>query len=262
MSQEPPRRRAPPEFGDADVAAIGTFRDVLAPYGAWIDDPRLGLVWTPSTDSVGTAFVPYATHGRWTYRSVTTADDEVVDEFVWVSDLPWGWVAFHYGRWAYVGRGWAWVPGRRYAGAWVDWRVPTNDDATVVGWGPTPPAHLFRATREGAYEAVAHVAFATPYVYAPKSRLFAPDLARHLLDGGNALAVAYATTPSGPPSPRQLGVRSPPPPPTMDRGLQQAWMLATPASAAAVGQGPLLGSPPHLRSFVAGGPRWSFSATR
>ena len=47
-----------------------------------------------------------------------------------------------------------------------------------------------------------------------------------------------------------------PAPPALDRGLQQAWMLATPATASAVGQGPKLASPPHLSTFVAGGPQY------
>ena len=47
---------------------------------------------------------------------------------------------FHYGRWVWVpGTGWAWVAGRRYANAWVTWRVST-DDYGYIGWAPMPPA--------------------------------------------------------------------------------------------------------------------------
>jgi hypothetical protein len=271
-SLRPPVRRAPPEFEDTDPSAVRLFYDVLAPYGTWSDDPRFGFVWRPSKASVGESFVPYATHGRWTWR-----DYEGQDEHVWVSDLPWGWVTFHYGRWTYAAdRGWTWIPGRRYAGAWVDWCVPADPSApaTLVGWGPTPPSHVFRispgpyvsrsrmsarlAIEDAIITSHAYVAFATPYTYARAQDLFAPDLASHLLVGPATLAVAHAAQPSSAPSPERLGLRRAdvPAPPLMDRGLQQAWALATPSSAIAVGAGPELGAAPRLRTWVAGGPRW------
>lgn len=262
----PTRRSAPLEFDDADADSVRLFHDVLAPYGEWTENARLGLVWVPKKDGVGPSFVPYATHGHWTFR----------DEYTWVSDLPWGWVTFHYGRWAYtVDRGWAWVAGRRYAGAWVDWRLPPSTDPNVVGWGPTPPAHLWRISpgarasrahrlgqpdpRVAIIAAVPHVAFATPYTYARARDLFAPDLGWKLLDQGSALSVAHATIPTPPPAPERLGFRRAdlPTPPMMDRGLQQAWALATPATADAIGYGPELGPRPRLRTWVAGGPRWA-----
>ena len=265
-STSAPVRRAPPEFDDADPSAIRLFHDVLAPYGAWVDDARLGLVWVPSREEIGASFVPYATQGRWTHRSFARAGEAPIEEYVWVSDLAWGWVTFHYGRWTYAGdRGWAWVPGRRYAGAWVDWRVPDRGDAPssnvrVVGWGPTPPSILWRVTSRLGLVAVPYAAFATPYAYVRARELFAPNLGERLLYGPAALAVAHGTQPSNAPRPSQLGFRSGdvPAPPTLDRGLQQAWMLATPATASAVGAGPELGAPPRLRTYVAGGPHYAW----
>ena len=277
VSATPPVRRAPPVFEDANPSALRLFDEVLAPYGEWVDDARLGLVWSPSHDEIGDGFVPYATHGRWTHRTVPTTSGEV-DEFVWVSDLPWGWVTFHYGRWAYVAdRGWVWIAGRRYAGAWVDWRIPDRGASeVVVGWGPTPPSHVWRVApgprptrawalgagsrvRDARVFAVPYAAFATPYGYVRARDLFAPDRSTRMLSGPAALAVAHATEPGAPPRPRDLGFTAEqvPAPPVLDRGLQQAWMLATPASALAVGAGPELGSPPRLRTWVAGGPRWA-----
>src|SRR5690606_13716271 len=106
---------------------------------------------------------------------------------------------------------------------------------------------------------VPYAAFATPYTYVRARDLFSPDLGSKLLSGGAALRVAHATDPSGAPSPQRLGFRAEevPAPPVMDRGLQQAWMLATPATASAIGAGPELGPPPRLRTWVAGGPRYA-----
>jgi hypothetical protein len=272
ISAAPPVRRAPPEFEDTDRSAVRLFHDVLAPYGTWTLDPRLGFVWVPAKDALGDGFVPYATHGRWTHRVAPSAAGDATEDFVWVSDLPWGWVTFHYGRWAYIGgsvenAGWAWIPGRRYSGAWVDWRVPHEAGAAgaVVGWGPTPPAHVWQISpRERTPVAVPYAAFSTPYVYARSVDLFDRDLAARLLPATAALSVAHATVPSAAPSPERLGIPHGqiPVPPAMDRGLQQAWMLATPASATAIGLGPELGPPPRLRTWVAGGPRWDRAALR
>jgi hypothetical protein len=281
VSLTAPVRRAPPQFDDADSDAVRLFHDVLAPYGKWVDDSRLGLVWIPSREAVGESFaqsfVPYATHGRWTYREVQAMGEggsTPFHEYVWVSDLPWGWVTFHYGRWAYTGdRGWAWVAGRRYSGAWVDWRTPGAHDS-VIGWGPMPPAHVWRVSperatrsriytpldpREARLVPIPYAAFATPYTYARARDLFASDLGTKLMPAAVALRVAHSTEPGSAPSPERLGFRleDVPPPPAMDRGLQQAWMLATPATASAIGAGPELGPPPRLRTWVAGGPRWA-----
>ena len=260
ISMRPPVRRAPPQFDDADSDAVRLFHDVLAPYGKWTDDSRLGLVWIPSRDTIGDSFVPYGTHGRWTHRelvAVTENGQAPFQEYVWVSDLPWGWVTFHYGRWAYTGdRGWAWIAGRRYAGAWVDWRTPNNGADGVIGWGPTPPAHVWRISpgprptrarttygpldpREARLVPIPYVAFATPYTYARARDLFAPDLGSKLLPAQAALAVAYATDPGGAPSPQSLGFRAhdaPRPPWTVGSSRPGCWRRRRPRARAAQGR--------------------------
>lgn len=121
---------APDVYADTDPSALIDFQAVLDPYGSWVDDPTYGTVWVPSPDEVGYDFVPYQTAGHWAYDGT---------DYVWVSDYPWGWVPFHYGRWVFSDDfGWVWVPGRAYAPAWVDWRVG-YDDWSYVGWAPTPP---------------------------------------------------------------------------------------------------------------------------
>ncbi len=63
------------------------FYDNLSPYGVWVYDPQYGDMWVPDVDG---NFRPYATRGHW-----------VLTEYgnTWVSDYPWGWATFHYGRW-------------------------------------------------------------------------------------------------------------------------------------------------------------------
>jgi len=117
---------------ETDPRALTEFRPTLDPYGAWVEDAKYGTVWVPNRDVVGDDFAPYVSAGHW-----SLTDD---DDWYWQSDYPFGGVVFHYGRWVWVpGVGWAWVAGRRYANAWVTWRVPT-DDYGYVGWAPMPPA--------------------------------------------------------------------------------------------------------------------------
>jgi hypothetical protein len=119
------------EYVDTDPSALTEFKPALEGHGEWVDDSTYGTVWVPAQAEVGTDFVPYATAGHWTFGDTTS--------YVWVSDYSWGWAPFHYGRWVHVGpRGWVWIPGRRYAGAWVDWRTG-GPGYEYVGWGPARP---------------------------------------------------------------------------------------------------------------------------
>jgi hypothetical protein len=56
--------------------------------------------------------------------------------WTWVSDEPFGWATYHYGRWAWDSQvGWLWVPGTDWAPAWVAWQQGNG----YVGWAPLPP---------------------------------------------------------------------------------------------------------------------------
>jgi hypothetical protein len=124
---------APPEapaVADDDPRALGEFGPRLDPYGSWATDPSYGQVWTPDPSITGDGFSPYLTGGHW---AVDAGGSQV-----WVSDYPFGDVVFHYGRWVWATAGWAWVPGYRYAPAWVAWRLPT-DASGYYGWAPLPP---------------------------------------------------------------------------------------------------------------------------
>jgi hypothetical protein len=100
------------------------FYDELSPYGMWVDYPNYGYVWMPNADP---GFSPYATAGRWVFTD---------DGWTWVSDYPWGWAAFHYGRWDYDDvYGWFWVPDDEWGPAWVSWRRSPG----YYGWAPLRP---------------------------------------------------------------------------------------------------------------------------
>ncbi len=72
----------------------------LDEYGTWESAPQYGHVWYPT--AVAADWAPYRA-GHWVW----------VDPWGWnwVDDAPWGFAPFHYGRWAYVGTRWGWVPG-------------------------------------------------------------------------------------------------------------------------------------------------------
>jgi hypothetical protein len=121
------------DYQDTDPAALTDFQEPLSPYGTWVQDGNYGTVWVPNSETVGPDFAPYQTAGHW------ALDDG--EDWVWVSDYEWGYVPFHYGRWIWVGgRGWCWIPGRRYAPAWVSWRV---GEGGYIGWAPMPPSYYW-----------------------------------------------------------------------------------------------------------------------
>ncbi|KAF5281398.1 hypothetical protein FQR65_LT14736 [Abscondita terminalis] len=69
--------------------SLDLFYDELSPYGNWDDDPTYGEVWYPDA---GRDFRPYSSNGYWAMTEYGNT---------WVSDYPWGWAPFHYGRWVY-----------------------------------------------------------------------------------------------------------------------------------------------------------------
>ena len=100
------------------------FYDNLAPYGQWVTDPQYGNVWVPNE---GGDFRPYGTRGHWVMTDYGNT---------WVSEDPWGWACYHYGRWTYDPYyGWVWIPGYEWAPAWVSWRFGGG----YSGWAPLGP---------------------------------------------------------------------------------------------------------------------------
>jgi hypothetical protein len=111
--------------------------------GQWMDDSQYGPVWRPTVVEAGWA--PYR-NGHWAWIEPWG--------WTWIDDAPWGFAPFHYGRWAMVGGGWAWVPGpvaRRpvYAPALVafvggaGFAVGVGGGMAAVAWFPLGPREVF-----------------------------------------------------------------------------------------------------------------------
>jgi hypothetical protein len=115
---------------ERSTAAYGMFYEKLDSYGEWRETNDYGYVWQPREAETARDWRPY-TEGRWAYSDAG---------WTWISDEPFGWATYHYGRWVRLRRiGWVWVPGNEWAPAWVSWR--TSKD--YVGWAPLPPEARF-----------------------------------------------------------------------------------------------------------------------
>ena len=117
----------------------------LDDYGSWQSDSDYGEIWVPSGVAVG--WSPYQM-GHWVFIEPWG--------WTWVDSEPWGWAPFHYGRWAYVGDRWGWVPGPVvvrpvYAPAVVGFvggggfgfSVAFGGGFSGVGWFPLGPRDVF-----------------------------------------------------------------------------------------------------------------------
>jgi hypothetical protein len=242
------------QYADTDPSALSDFRSTLDPYGQWTDDPTYGTVWVPSQDVVGSDFTPYATAGHWTYD----------DDYTWVSDYDWGWAPFHYGRWVYSNPyGWGWIPGRTYAGAWVNWRYGYGEWG-YVGWGPMAPTWGWRGGMAVGLGFVPRV----PYGFVGCNDLFQTGLRSRMVGGSQVGTVAQHTRPYQGASPTVNGrvaanphVNGPPPSMlgipsnsiahggTANRGVVQARAFAHAGTATAMGGH----APTASASRVAGG---------
>jgi len=127
---EPPQTvPATREIETRSTASYGMFYRKLEPHGDWRETREYGFVWQPR-EAGDRTWRPY-TDGRWVYTDAG---------WTWVSEEPFGWATYHYGRWVRLRRvGWVWVPGDEWAPAWVSWR--TSKD--YVGWAPLPPEARF-----------------------------------------------------------------------------------------------------------------------
>jgi len=143
VQAEAPAAAQPP----AQAPDERTFETQLSPYGRWIDTPEYGRVWQPA--GVGPDWQPYA-DGQWVNTSYGWS---------FASPVPWGWAAYHYGRWGWrAGFGWFWVPGYRWAPAWVSWRWVNG----YACWSPLAPRGFVYGRYWPGWVVVPHAHFAHP----------------------------------------------------------------------------------------------------
>ncbi len=218
-------------YDDNDASALKDFRQPLDPYGTWVDDSTYGTVWVPSSGVVGPDFQPYVSAGHWAYD----------DDYVWVSDYPWGWAPFHYGRWIFIeGRGWSWIPGREYRGAWVTWSV--DDGYSYLGWAPMGPAFVWF----GGVPVGWHGYWGPRWAYCPRGAVFEPRVGAHVVVGPAAVAIAGRMRPYavadvrvGGPPPARLGYAAAQVPHAgASVGVSHAQQFARPSTARALGASP------------------------
>jgi len=177
------------EYADTDPSALTDFRSTLDPHGQWVEDPTYGTMWQPSPTEVGSDFAPYVSGGHWGY------DDS--NDYVWMSDYGWGWAPFHYGRWAYGGTGWGWIPGREYAPSWATWRTGYPGFG-YVGWAPLPPTWYWG--RGGVAVGLGFVPPA-PYAFCGVHDVFAPGLSGRIVTApGSIQSIAGQTHPYAAPA--------------------------------------------------------------
>jgi hypothetical protein len=119
---------APAPVTNPDVAY---FYQELTPYGRWILAEDGQWCWQPSTVASSPGWRPYWDKGHWLWTD---------HGWYWVSDYPWGWATFHYGRWnLHPHLGWIWYPDRVWGPAWVVWRT----GGEYCGWAPLPPGAVY-----------------------------------------------------------------------------------------------------------------------
>ena len=150
------------------------FYDDLQPYGTWIYDPYFGNVWVPDVDG---DFRPYASRGHWVQTDYGTT---------WVSDYPWGWATFHYGRWRYDDYfGWEWIPGQEWAPAWVSWR----HGGGYYGWAPLTPGITITISFGGGYNVPDNY-----WVCAPERYINRPNIYNYYVPPSRSVTIIHNTT--------------------------------------------------------------------
>lgn len=118
-----------------EIRAVSNFYEPLAPQGEWVVIGSYGRCWRPA--HVASDWRPYC-NGNWQRTEAG---------WYWVSDEPWAWATYHYGRWDFSDEyGWYWVPQTEWAPAWVSW----HEGGGYIGWVPLQPIGV-RVVRPQAY---------------------------------------------------------------------------------------------------------------
>jgi len=156
---------------------IGFFYDDLASYGTWVERPSYGWVWRPR--AVASSWRPYQS-GHWVWTD---------DGWTWISDEPYGWATYHYGRW-YLDPdyGWEWVPGDEWGPAWVSWQ----EGGDYIGWAPLPPSVGWNGGGLGSVDFSAVLSPET-YVFVPEREFLAPRLVTYVVPRERVVTVYRQT---------------------------------------------------------------------
>ena len=161
---------------DEPQVDVNLFYTELAPHGRWVVIADYGRCWVPV--GVAAAWRPY-TVGHWAYTEYG---------WTWVSDEPWGWATYHYGRWAILpGYGWTWLPGGVWAPAWVAWRCGDG----YVGWAPLPPV---RYRPLGDRHFYADRIPAISFTFVNERLITEPEIHRHVLPPVRNITIIRKTT--------------------------------------------------------------------
>jgi hypothetical protein len=164
----------PPPPPPSPEGSYQSFYDALSPYGQWINNPDYGYVWMPS---VAPDFTPYGSNGHWVYTD---------EGWTWDSDYPWGWAAFHYGRWFFEdGYGWMWIPGNEWAPAWVTWRQSPD----YYGWAPLGPQVSITASYGGSYNPPPHY-----WHFVPQQYVARPQVNNYFVSEQQNVTIVHNTT--------------------------------------------------------------------
>jgi hypothetical protein len=108
-----------------EIRTESDFYEPLTSCGEWVVVGSYGRCWRPAR--VETSWRPYC-NGSWQRTEAG---------WYWVSDEPWAWATYHYGRWNFTADfGWYWVPQTQWAPAWVSW----HSGGGYVGWAPLYPS--------------------------------------------------------------------------------------------------------------------------
>ncbi len=99
---------------------VQSYAPVLDEEGDWRYNQPYGYVWYPRVE---TGWRPYY-YGRWmSYPRYG---------WTWVGNDRFGWPTHHYGRWGVSSGAWFWIPGPRWAPAYVSWAYAPG----YVSWCP------------------------------------------------------------------------------------------------------------------------------
>ena len=171
VAPRPAQLAADVHTGPSGRAAVdvGFFYDDLASYGNWVQRPSYGWVWTPR--AVAASWRPYE-DGHWVWTD---------QGWTWISDEPYGWATYHYGRWYDDPEiGWSWVPGDEWAPSWVSWQ----EGADYIGWAPLPPGVNVGVGVVSGFGGFAYGIAPASYVFVPERDFLAPRLGSYILASG------------------------------------------------------------------------------